>query len=113
MNISAPFIRRPVATTLLTIAIALVGAIAFEILNPENHWDLKCAKSPLLRPPIAIALRLTVAAPLLVNVNVRAAVETPMVWFPKLRLVADSVGAGGSTATPSPTACATGASWVC
>jgi multidrug efflux pump len=32
MNISAPFIRRPVATTLLTIAIALVGAIAFEVL---------------------------------------------------------------------------------
>ena len=32
MNISAPFIRRPVATTLLTVAIALAGAIAFEVL---------------------------------------------------------------------------------
>ena len=32
MNISAPFILRPVATTLLTVAIALVGAIAFEVL---------------------------------------------------------------------------------
>jgi len=32
MNISEPFIRRPVATTLLTVAIALVGAIAFEVL---------------------------------------------------------------------------------
>jgi multidrug efflux pump len=32
MNISAPFIHRPVATTLLTVAIALVGAIAFEVL---------------------------------------------------------------------------------
>lgn len=31
-NISAPFIRRPVATTLLTIAIALAGAIAFGLL---------------------------------------------------------------------------------
>ena len=29
MNISAPFIRRPVATTLLTVAVALAGAIAF------------------------------------------------------------------------------------
>ncbi len=29
MNISAPFIRRPVATTLLTIAIALAGMLAF------------------------------------------------------------------------------------
>jgi multidrug efflux pump len=32
MNISVPFIRRPVATTLLTVAIALAGAIAFEVL---------------------------------------------------------------------------------
>ena len=29
MNISAPFIRRPVATTLLTIGVTLVGIIAF------------------------------------------------------------------------------------
>jgi len=32
MNISAPFIHRPVATTLLTIAIAAVGGIAFTVL---------------------------------------------------------------------------------
>ena len=32
MNISAPFIRRPVATTLLTAGIVLVGAIAFNVL---------------------------------------------------------------------------------
>jgi multidrug efflux pump len=32
MNISQPFIRRPVATTLLTVAVALAGAIAFEVL---------------------------------------------------------------------------------
>ncbi len=32
MNISAPFIRRPVATTLLTIAVAAAGAIAFFLL---------------------------------------------------------------------------------
>ena len=32
MNISAPFIRRPVATTLLTIAIALAGMVAFGLL---------------------------------------------------------------------------------
>ena len=32
MNISAPFVRRPVATTLLTIAIAIAGAIAFKVL---------------------------------------------------------------------------------
>jgi multidrug efflux pump len=32
MNISEPFIHRPVATTLLTVAVALAGAIAFEVL---------------------------------------------------------------------------------
>jgi len=32
MNISAPFIHRPVATTLLTVGVALVGAIAFQVL---------------------------------------------------------------------------------
>ena len=32
MNISAPFIRRPVATTLLTVALALAGALAFGLL---------------------------------------------------------------------------------
>ncbi|MGB2628170.1 MAG: efflux RND transporter permease subunit, partial [Candidatus Acidiferrum sp.] len=32
MNVSAPFIHRPVATTLLTIAIAIAGAIAYNVL---------------------------------------------------------------------------------
>ena len=32
MNISAPFIRRPVATILLTAAVAIAGAIAFSVL---------------------------------------------------------------------------------
>src|SRR6266536_362439 len=32
MSVSAPFIRRPVATSLLTIALALAGAIAFRLL---------------------------------------------------------------------------------
>ena len=31
MNVSAPFIARPVATTLLTIGIALAGVLAFEL----------------------------------------------------------------------------------
>ena len=32
MSISSPFIHRPVATTLITVAIALAGAIAFQVL---------------------------------------------------------------------------------
>ena len=32
MSISSPFIRRPIATSLLTIAIALAGSLAFKFL---------------------------------------------------------------------------------
>src|SRR6204780_1615370 len=32
MNISKPFIERPVATTLLTIAVALAGAVGYSVL---------------------------------------------------------------------------------
>jgi len=32
MNVSEPFIKRPVATTLLTVAVALAGAVAFRLL---------------------------------------------------------------------------------
>ena len=32
MNLSAPFIRRPVATVLLSLAIMLLGAVSFRLL---------------------------------------------------------------------------------
>ena len=32
MNIAAPFIRRPVATSLLSVALLLVGALAYRFL---------------------------------------------------------------------------------
>ena len=32
MSLSEPFIRRPIATTLLTVAVALAGAIAYTLL---------------------------------------------------------------------------------
>jgi multidrug efflux pump len=51
MNISAPFIHRPVATTLLTVAVALAGAIAFSVLpvSPLPQVDF---------PTIAVAASL-------------------------------------------------------
>ncbi len=51
MNISAPFISRPVATTLLTIAIAIAGMIAFQVLpvSPLPQVDF---------PTIAVAASL-------------------------------------------------------
>jgi multidrug efflux pump len=56
MNISAPFIRRPVATTLLTIAVALTGAIAYRFLpvSPLPQVDF---------PTIRVQARLPGASP--------------------------------------------------
>ena len=56
MNISEPFIRRPVATTLLTIAIALAGAVAFRLLpvSPLPQVDF---------PTISVSASLPGASP--------------------------------------------------
>jgi len=56
MNISAPFVHRPVATTLLTVAIALAGAIAFNILpvSPLPQVDF---------PTISVSAQLPGASP--------------------------------------------------
>jgi multidrug efflux pump len=56
MNISAPFIRRPVATTLLSAGITLVGAIAFKVLpvSPLPQVDF---------PTISVSASLPGASP--------------------------------------------------
>jgi multidrug efflux pump len=56
MNISSPFVHRPVATTLLTIAIALAGAVAFRILpvSPLPQVDF---------PTISVSASLPGASP--------------------------------------------------
>ncbi len=67
VNLSAPFIRRPVATTLLTLAIALAGLIAFRLLPvaPLPEVDLPVvvvrASMPGASPETMAA---TVATPL-------------------------------------------------
>jgi multidrug efflux pump len=56
MNLSAPFVRRPVATTLLTVAIAMAGAVAFRILpvSPLPQVDF---------PTISVSAALPGASP--------------------------------------------------
>src|SRR4249919_4197360 len=67
MNISAPFIDRPVATTLLTLGIALAGAIAFRLLpvSPLPQVDF---------PTISIQAGLPGASP----ETMAATVATPL-----------------------------------
>ncbi|HXR77458.1 MAG TPA: multidrug efflux RND transporter permease subunit [Bryobacteraceae bacterium] len=56
MNISAPFIQRPIATTLLTIAVALAGIVAFQFLpvSPLPQVDF---------PTISVSAQLPGASP--------------------------------------------------
>ena len=67
-NFSAPFIRRPVATTLLTIAIFLSGAVAFKFLPvaPLPRIDF---------PTIAVGSSLPGASPETMASNVAAPLE--------------------------------------
>jgi len=67
VNISAPFVARPVATTLLTLGIALAGAIAFTLLpvSPLPQVDF---------PTIAVTARLPGASP----ETMAATVATPL-----------------------------------
>lgn len=68
MNISAPFIRRPVATTLLTVAIVLAGVIAFRLLpvSPLPQVDF---------PTISVSAALPGADPETMATSVAAPLE--------------------------------------
>jgi len=68
MNLSAPFVRRPVATTLLTIAVALAGAIAFRFLpvSPLPQVDF---------PTITVGAGLPGASPEIMASSVAAPLE--------------------------------------
>src|ERR1700742_2001819 len=68
MNISAPFVHRPVATTLLTIAIALAGAVAFKLLpvSPLPQVDF---------PTISVSAGLPGASPEIMASSVATPLE--------------------------------------
>jgi multidrug efflux pump len=68
MNISAPFIHRPVATTLLTIGIALAGAVAFKFLpvSPLPQIDF---------PTISVSAGLPGASPEIMASSVATPLE--------------------------------------
>ena len=67
MNISAPFIRRPVATTLLTVAVIGAGAVAFKVLpvSPLPQVDFPTISVAASQPgSSAEIMASTVATPL-------------------------------------------------
>src|SRR5215813_12248332 len=68
MNISEPFIRRPVATTLLTIGLALAGMVAFKLLPvaPLPQVDF---------PTISVQVQLPGASPEVMAATVATPLE--------------------------------------
>ena len=68
MSLSSPFIRRPVATTLLTIAVALAGAVAFKFLpvSPLPQVDF---------PTISVGASLPGASPEIMASSVATPLE--------------------------------------
>src|SRR6266403_1861185 len=68
MNVSAPFIHRPVATTLLTVAVAIAGAVAFNFLpvSPLPQVDF---------PTISVAASLPGASPEIMASSVATPLE--------------------------------------
>ena len=67
MNLSAPFIRRPVATTLLTLGVTLAGALAFSKLpvSPLPKVDYPTVSVQATQPGASPEIMITsVATPL-------------------------------------------------
>ena len=68
MSLSSPFIHRPVATTLLTIAIALAGAVAFRVLPVSSLPQIDF-------PTISVGASLPGAAPEIMASSVATPLE--------------------------------------
>jgi multidrug efflux pump len=92
MNISAPFIHRPVATTLLLIAIALAGAVAFRVLpvSPLPQVDF---------PTISVSATLPGASPETMASSVATPLERQFSRIASVTEMTSSSSLGASSIT--------------
>ena len=92
MNISAPFIHRPVATTLLVIAIALAGAVAFMFLpvSPLPQLDF---------PTINVSAGLPGASPEIMASSVATPLERQFGRIAGITEMTSSSGLGSTSIT--------------
>ena len=51
MNVSYPFIMRPVGTTLLAIGLLLIGIVAYRFLPGRQHAERRAADHPRVGEP--------------------------------------------------------------
>jgi len=92
MNISEPFIRRPVATTLLLIAITLAGAVAFRLLpvSPLPQVDF---------PTISVSAGLPGASPETMASSVATPLERQFTRIASVTEMTSSSSLGSSSVT--------------
>ena len=92
MNISAPFIRRPVGTTLLTAAIALAGAVAY--------FQLPVAPLPQVDfPTISVGASLPGASPEIMASSVAAPLERQLGHIAGVNEMTSSSALGSTSIT--------------
>src|SRR5258706_2320542 len=92
MNISEPFIRRPIATTLLTIGVALSGAVAFRLLpvSPLPEVDF---------PTISVNASLPGASPETMASSVATPLERQFGRIAGVTEMTSSSGVGSTSVT--------------
>ena len=92
MNISRPFIERPVATTLLTIGLALVGMVAFRLLpvSPLPQIDI---------PTISVTASLPGASPETMAATVATPLERALGSIAGVNEITSSSALGSSRVT--------------
>ncbi len=92
MNISAPFIRRPVATTLLTAGVTLAGAIAFNVLpvSPLPQVDF---------PTISVSSGLPGGSPEIMASSIAAPLERQFSHIAGVTEMTSSSGLGSTNVT--------------
>src|SRR5579859_6340296 len=92
MSISAPFIRRPVATTLLTIAVAIAGAIGFTVLpvSPLPQVDF---------PTISVSASLPGASADIMAASVATPLERQLGHIAGITEMTSSSSLGGTNIT--------------
>src|ERR1700756_1485859 len=92
MSLSSPFIRRPVATTLLTIAVALAGAVAFNFLpvSPLPQVDF---------PTVSVSASLPGASPEIMASSVATPLEKRLGHIADVSEMTSSSSTGSTTIT--------------
>jgi len=92
MNLSAPFIHRPIATTLLTIALTLLGAVAFRLLPVSALPQVEF-------PTIMVSANLPGASPETMATSVAAPLERQLGRIAGVTEMTSTSGLGATSIT--------------